>query len=72
MVGLHYEDHVKVNEYYYRPAEVVSLCGDNSKARRKLNWAPKTCFKELVELMVENDLKLAAEEKKLGRLIPMY
>jgi len=72
IVGLHYEDHVKVNEYYYRPAEVVSLCGDNSKARRKLNWAPKTCFKELVELMVENDLKLAAEEKKLGRLIPMY
>ncbi len=72
IVGLHYEDYVKVNEYYYRPAEVVSLCGDSSKARRKLNWQPKTCFKDLVELMVEKDIKLAAEEKKLGRLIPMF
>jgi GDPmannose 4,6-dehydratase len=72
IVGLNYEDHVKINKYYYRPAEVESLCGDNSKAKRELNWAPKTCFKEIVELMVENDLKLAAEEKKLGRLISMF
>ncbi len=72
LVGLHYEDYVKVNEYYYRPAEVVALCGDNSKVRRKLNWTPKTCFKELIELMVESDVRLAAEERKLGRFIPMF
>lgn len=72
IAGLNYEDHIRVNQIYYRPAEVESLCGDNSKAKKKLNWAPKTCFKDLIELMVENDIKLAAEEKKLGRLITMY
>jgi GDPmannose 4,6-dehydratase len=72
VAGLNYEDYVKVNEYFFRPAEVVSLCGDNTKARQKLKWQPKTSFKELVELMVIEDIKLAAEEKKLGRFIPMY
>jgi GDPmannose 4,6-dehydratase len=72
IVGLNYNDFVRVNEYFYRPAEVVSLCGDSTKARNKLNWEPKTSFKELIELMVGEDLKLAAEEKKLGHYIPFF
>jgi GDPmannose 4,6-dehydratase len=41
-----------------RPAEVEVLVGDSSKARQKLGWEAKINFKELVSLMVENDLRL--------------
>jgi GDPmannose 4,6-dehydratase len=54
--GLDYRDYVKTDERYMRPAEVDLLLGDASKAKRKLGWAPKTSFRELVELMVDEDL----------------
>jgi len=50
---------VEVNPKYFRPAEVETLLGDCTKAKTQLGWAPKTSFKELVEMMVRNDLKLA-------------
>ena len=43
---------IKVNDRYFRPAEVESLLGDATKAKEKLGWEPKTTFKELVEDMV--------------------
>jgi GDPmannose 4,6-dehydratase len=49
---------VKINEKFYRPAEVDILYGDSSIARKELNWVPKTNFKNLVEKMVDNDIKL--------------
>ncbi|MRI34334.1 GDP-mannose 4,6-dehydratase [Endozoicomonas sp. OPT23] len=48
---------VEVDEKYFRPAEVDLLWGDPSKAREKLGWEPKTSIKQLVELMVQYDLK---------------
>jgi len=48
---------VKINSEFYRPAEVDNLCGDSSKAKRILDWKPKTKFKDLVKIMVEADLK---------------
>ena len=48
---------VKVNPKFYRPAEVESLLGDYSKAKRKLGWKPKVKFDELVKMMVEDDLE---------------
>ena len=42
---------IKVNDRYFRPAEVESLLGDATKAKEKLGWEPKTTFKELVEDM---------------------
>lgn len=42
---------------YDRPAEVDALIGDASKAKQKLGWSPKTSFKELVQLMVEAELR---------------
>jgi GDPmannose 4,6-dehydratase len=72
LVGLDYRNHVESDSYYMRPAEVCALCGDASKAARRLGWKPRTTFRQLVELMVEEDLKLAREEKKLGRLIPLF
>jgi len=48
---------VKVSEQFYRPAEVEILIGDPSKARKTLGWQPKVNFKELVKMMVKEDLK---------------
>jgi GDPmannose 4,6-dehydratase len=72
IVGLNYLDYVKVNDYFFRPSEVVSLCGNTSKAERILHWKPRTTFEQLIEIMVEADMKLAAEEKKLGHPISFF
>ncbi len=47
---------VGIDEKYYRPAEVDLLLGDASKAKEKLGWEPKVTFKELVKIMMENEL----------------
>jgi len=54
--GLHWEDFVKVDPKYFRPAEVDVLLGDPTKARTVLGWTPRVSFKELVRLMVDADL----------------
>jgi GDPmannose 4,6-dehydratase len=53
---LDYREFVKVDERYYRPAEVDLLIGDASKAQKVLNWKPTYTFRELVKEMVESDL----------------
>ena len=58
MVGLDWEKYVEIDPRYYRPAEVELLIGDASKAKRQLDWAPKTTFKELVRIMTEADVAL--------------
>ena len=45
------------NPKFMRPAEVDSLIGDYAKAKEVLGWSPKTSFKELVAMMVNEDLK---------------
>lgn len=45
-----------------RPAEVDYLCGDSAKAEMILGWRPKTSFSQLVDLMVNHDMKLAQKE----------
>ena len=57
-LGLDYHDHVKIDESLYRPTEVDVLVGDATKARRKLNWEPRTTFTDLVREMVAADLEL--------------
>jgi len=52
---------VEVDPRYFRPAEVESLLGDSTKAKKKLGWQPKISFQELVKEMVKSDL---AEAKK--------
>jgi GDPmannose 4,6-dehydratase len=41
---------------FMRPLDVNYLCGDYSKAKKKLGWKPKTKFKQLVKIMVKEDL----------------
>jgi GDPmannose 4,6-dehydratase len=50
---------VAIDPRYFRPAEVESLLGDASKARRKLGWKPRTSFRELVAEMTQADLRSA-------------
>jgi len=54
---------VEVSPEFYRPAEVDVLVGDYSKAKRILGWEPKTTFKELVRIMVEEDLRRVRDGK---------
>jgi GDPmannose 4,6-dehydratase len=56
-VGLRWQDYVKADQNFYRPAEVQTLTGDSAKARRVLGWKESVRFGQLVEMMVEADLK---------------
>ena len=46
---------IKINPLFFRPAEVDTVLGDSSKARKILNWKPKTSFNQLVSMMVRSD-----------------
>ena len=54
---------VEVSPEFFRPAEVDFLIGDYSKAKEKLKWEPKTTFSQLVEIMVEADMKRVKESQ---------
>ena len=56
-VGLDWEKHVVVDKTHVRPAEVDHLIGDAGKARRVLGWSPKVSFRNLVEMMVDADVR---------------
>jgi GDPmannose 4,6-dehydratase len=58
---------VQIDPRYYRPAEVETLLGDASLAREKLGWTPRTSFRELVDEMVDTDLRQAREEALIDR-----
>ena len=49
---------IEIDPFYFRPKEVNYLQGDNSKAKRLLNWRPKTNIDQLVDLMVKHELEL--------------
>ncbi len=55
-VGLPWEEHVRSDPQFMRPAEVEHLLADPTKARQKLGWEPTVSFEELVRMMVESDL----------------
>ena len=53
---------VAVDPRYFRPAEVETLLGDPSKAKRELGWTPRTSFDDLVKEMVAKDLEGAERD----------
>jgi GDPmannose 4,6-dehydratase len=57
-VDLRWEDHVVVDEKFFRPAEVDLLIGEPSKAHKVLDWKPEVAFDGLVRMMVDADLAL--------------
>ena len=60
------KDIIKIDSRYFRPTEVETLLGDASKAKNKLKWSPKITFEQLVKEMIEEDLKLAKNEKLIN------
>ena len=56
-VGLSWKKYVAFDPRYLRPTEVEHLLGDASKARKVLGWKPSVSFKDLVRLMVRDDLR---------------
>ncbi len=56
---------IKIDPRYFRPTEVDELCGDASKARKKLGWEPSISLEKMIEEMIENDLNLARKEVHL-------
>jgi GDPmannose 4,6-dehydratase len=57
------EKYVDFDSNMVRPSEVDLLVGDATKAKLKLGWSPKTSFEKMIEIMIENDLKI--EHNKL-------
>ena len=53
-----WEKYVELDPQFVRPAEVVELVGDYSKAKSELGWEPRTTFEELIRLMVRSDIDL--------------
>ena len=61
-LDLDWQKYVEIDPRYYRPAEVNILLGDSSKAEKELGWEPNVSFRELVEMMIDYDLRLARRE----------
>ena len=63
VVGIEdWSSYVVQDPRYMRPAEVDVLLGDYSKAKQNLGWSPRTSFKDLVRIMVENDINILKNE----------
>jgi GDPmannose 4,6-dehydratase len=58
-----WEPYVNYDKKFERPAEVDLLLGDPTKAKEKLGWEPKVSFEQLIQMMVQSDLKI--EERKM-------
>lgn len=65
LLDLDWQKHTRHDPRYLRPAEVDVLQGDASKAKLTLQWSPTVSFEQLIEMMVESDLELAAQERTL-------
>jgi GDPmannose 4,6-dehydratase len=62
LLDLDWQEHVEIDERYFRPTEVDVLRGDSTKARERLGWQPKVGFEELVRIMVEADVKMLEDQ----------
>lgn len=68
-VGLNYKDYVVLDPEFVRPAEVDLLLGDCTKAREKLGWELEVGFKQLVHMMVDEDMKRVQSETRYYELM---
>lgn len=67
-VGLDWEQYVVVDSAFFRPAEVLRLLGNPSKAKEKLGWEPQVTLEELVAMMVDADLERLEKQMKLEKM----
>jgi len=62
-LDLDWQEHVEIDQRYFRPSEVDHLEGNPSKAKKILGWEPKVTFKELARMMTDADMRMAEREK---------
>ena len=65
---LDWKKYVVTDPQFIRPAEVDLLIGDYAKAKRVLGWQPEVSFKELVHMMVDEDIKRWEWKIKVGQM----
>jgi GDPmannose 4,6-dehydratase len=65
-VGLDWNKYVKIDKAFLRPAEVDLLIGDCSKAKKELGWKPTVSFQQMIQMMVDSDIKLLQKEHNLN------
>lgn len=63
VAGLDWEAHTIVDPKFFRPAEVELLLGNPAKAEKRLGWKREVSFRQLIEMMVEADLRRVAEDR---------
>lgn len=68
-VGLNWQDHTTIDADLVRPAEVETLCANPSRARTRLSWTPTVTFEQLIQTMVESDLRQSEQEQKYADLV---
>nr|HPL30587.1 GDP-mannose 4,6-dehydratase [Anaerolineae bacterium] len=56
-LGLDWREHVESDPRLMRPTEIAAARGDYSKAKAELGWQPRTQFRELIEMMVDEDMR---------------
>ena len=61
-VGLDWKKYVHISPKFIRPAEVEHLLGDCSKAHRELKWKPEVSFEQMIEMMVDADMRRVSKE----------
>ena len=59
-VGLDWEEHIVIDKALYRPSEIDVIYGNPAKAKTKMGWECNLPFKDLVKLLVEDELKASA------------
>lgn len=58
---------VKINPEFYRPADTRQVVGDPSKTMTKLGWEPKVVLEQLVDMMVQADIRRLGGHARSGR-----
>ncbi len=70
--GLDWHDYVRIDSRYLRPAEVDLLVGDPTKARTSLGWEPSVSFEQMIELMVDADIRMFSGDEAPAGMLGRY
>jgi GDPmannose 4,6-dehydratase len=62
--GLRWEDHVVIDDRFFRPAEVDLLIGDAERARTELGWKPEVSFEQMIQDMVAADIEFVRSQPR--------
>ena len=68
--GLDYEEFVRIDPAFFRPAEVNLVVGDSTKARTQLGWQPRVGFPQLIEFLMDAEMHRARDEDHLVHYFP--